>query len=118
MDKIEYEKLCEEIWMHNRRYYVEHAPTISDEKFDFLLKELERIEKEHPDFVAQLVRKALSAVARLVERQAAMLSYDDVFWVLAAGFLVMLPLVLAMRPLHEGSRDLGLALEAGSLEGS
>jgi DHA2 family multidrug resistance protein len=46
--------------------------------------------------------KALSAVARLLERQAAVLSYDDVFWVLAAGFLVMLPLVLAMRPRREG----------------
>jgi DHA2 family multidrug resistance protein len=42
--------------------------------------------------------KALSAIARLVERQAAVLSYDDVFWVLAAAFVLMIPLVLVMRP--------------------
>jgi DHA2 family multidrug resistance protein len=42
--------------------------------------------------------KALSGIARLVELQAAVLSYDDVFWVLAGAFLVMIPLVLVMRP--------------------
>ncbi len=33
----------------NRRYYVENAPTLSDYDFDMLLKELEALEKEHPD---------------------------------------------------------------------
>jgi len=60
--------------------------------------------------------KALSAIARLVERQAAVLSYDDVFWVLVAGFLLMIPLVLAMRPLRKGSTDRGPVLEAGGAE--
>ncbi len=33
----------------NRRYYVENAPTLSDYDFDMLMKELEALEKEHPD---------------------------------------------------------------------
>lgn len=49
--KTEYEKLCREVWEHNRRYYVEHHPTISDEEFDRLLKKIEKIEKEHPEWV-------------------------------------------------------------------
>ena len=34
----------------NRRYYVDNAPTLSDYEFDMLLKELENLEKEHPQF--------------------------------------------------------------------
>jgi DNA ligase (NAD+) len=52
MNKSEYEKLCAEIWEHNRLYYVDHAPVISDEEFDLLLKKLEKIEKEHPEWVS------------------------------------------------------------------
>jgi len=36
----------------NRRYYVENAPTLSDYEFDMLLKELEALEKEHPEYAA------------------------------------------------------------------
>lgn len=35
---------------HNFLYYVEAAPEISDEQFDFLLKELEQLEKQYPQF--------------------------------------------------------------------
>ena len=35
----------------NRRYYVENAPTLSDYEFDMLLKELEALEKEHPELI-------------------------------------------------------------------
>ena len=34
----------------NRRYYVENSPVMSDYDFDMLLKELEALEKEHPEF--------------------------------------------------------------------
>lgn len=47
----EYEKLCDEIWEHNRLYYVENKPVISDEAFDRLLAKLEEIEKAHPEWV-------------------------------------------------------------------
>ena len=36
----------------NRRYYVDNAPTLSDYEFDMLLKELEALEKEYPEFVS------------------------------------------------------------------
>ena len=35
----------------NRRYYVDNAPTLSDYEFDMLLKELEALEREHPELV-------------------------------------------------------------------
>jgi NAD-dependent DNA ligase len=34
----------------NRKYYVENAPTLSDYEFDMLLKELEALEREHPEY--------------------------------------------------------------------
>ena len=47
----EYQALCREIWHHNRLYYVEHNPEISDQKFDQLLKSLESMEEEHPEWI-------------------------------------------------------------------
>ena len=35
---------------HNNLYYVENSPVISDQEFDLLLKELEILEKEFPQF--------------------------------------------------------------------
>lgn len=35
----------------NRRYYVENSPTLSDYEFDMLLKELEALEKEYPEYI-------------------------------------------------------------------
>ncbi len=39
-----------EIQEHNHRYYIDNAPIISDQQFDHLLKELETLEKENPEF--------------------------------------------------------------------
>lgn len=36
---------------HEERYYIHNAPEISDEAFDTLLHELEKLEAEHPDLV-------------------------------------------------------------------
>ena len=47
--KSEVEKLRAEIWRHNRLYYVEAKPEISDLEFDRLLKRLERLEHDHPE---------------------------------------------------------------------
>ena len=52
MKKEDYEKLCQEVWEHNRRYYTLNKPTISDEEFDRLLKKLEKIEEEHPEWLS------------------------------------------------------------------
>ncbi len=51
MNKEDYDRLSKEIWEHNRKYYCEHAPVISDEEFDHLLKKLQRLELEHPEWV-------------------------------------------------------------------
>ena len=44
-------KLRADIERHNRLYYVDAAPDISDKDFDKLLKKLEAIEAEHPELV-------------------------------------------------------------------
>ena len=44
-------QLREEIQAHNHAYYVLSSPTISDYDFDQLLKELERLEKAHPELI-------------------------------------------------------------------
>ena len=40
-----------EIAAHNRRYYDEDAPTVSDAEYDALFRELEALEAEHPSLV-------------------------------------------------------------------
>ncbi len=43
--------LVESINEHNRRYYEQNAPTISDYEFDMLLKELEQLEGLYPEYI-------------------------------------------------------------------
>ena len=45
------EQLREQIRYHNRRYYVEDAPEISDAEYDALYNELENLEAKHPELV-------------------------------------------------------------------
>ncbi len=42
--------LRKELHDHNHRYYILDTPIISDQAFDFLLKELQQLEAEHPEF--------------------------------------------------------------------
>ena len=50
MDPIErIKQLRDELNRHNYNYYVLNAPEISDRDFDFMLKELEKLENEHPE---------------------------------------------------------------------
>lgn len=42
--------LREELNTHNHNYYVLNAPTISDREFDRKMKELERLERENPEY--------------------------------------------------------------------
>ncbi|WP_159517325.1 NAD-dependent DNA ligase LigA [Sunxiuqinia indica] len=48
--KEQIEKLRKELEEHNYNYYVLSAPIISDFDFDMKLKELEKLEQEHPEF--------------------------------------------------------------------
>lgn len=47
---IRIQELREIINEANRKYYVENFPTLSDFEFDMLLKELEALEKEYPEY--------------------------------------------------------------------
>ena len=48
--KEKIEALRREINRHNHKYYVENSPEISDYEFDMLLKQLEQLEKDYPEF--------------------------------------------------------------------
>ncbi len=47
----EIERLRREIREHDRRYYVEAAPSISDREYDALLERLRALEAEHPELI-------------------------------------------------------------------
>lgn len=50
--KEEYHKLIQEIQKHDRHYYLHAKPVISDYAYDQLVKQLEAIEEEHPEWVS------------------------------------------------------------------
>lgn len=80
----EAEKLRGEIERHNRLYYTEDKPEISDEEFDALLKRLQEIEKKNPDLVTpdsptQRVGGQPLEAFRTVEHRAPMLSMDNTY---------------------------------------
>jgi DNA ligase (NAD+) len=69
---------------HEERYYIDNAPEISDEEFDRLLHELERLEAEHPDLVTpdsptQRVAGRPTESFPTVEHLAPMLSLDNAY---------------------------------------
>jgi DNA ligase (NAD+) len=77
-------ELREQIRHHENRYYVLSAPEISDEQFDALLHELERLEAEHPDLVSptsptQRVGGRISDGFATVEHLQPMLSLDNAY---------------------------------------
>ncbi|MDE5693876.1 MAG: NAD-dependent DNA ligase LigA, partial [Duncaniella sp.] len=43
-------ELRDQLNRHNRLYYVENNPEISDREYDMLMKELEALEHENPEF--------------------------------------------------------------------
>src|SRR3989338_8713820 len=51
--KSEYKQLVEEAIRHERLYYIEAKPEITDYQFDQLIKKIESIEKAHPDWVLE-----------------------------------------------------------------
>ncbi len=50
--RAEVAQLRADLWRHNRLYYVEAHPEISDLEFDRLLQRLQEIEREHPELDA------------------------------------------------------------------
>lgn len=48
--KEKIDQLRAELHQHNYNYYVLNAPEISDKEFDDLMRELQDLEKEHPEY--------------------------------------------------------------------
>ena len=48
--KEKIDQLSAELHQHNYNYYVLNAPEISDKEFDDLMRELQDLEKEHPEY--------------------------------------------------------------------
>ena len=42
-------ELRQQLHQHNIHYYVENQPVISDQDFDYMMHELESLEKAHPE---------------------------------------------------------------------
>lgn len=79
------EQLREQLKYHNRKYYDEEDPEISDYEYDALLRELEILEREHPELVMpdSPTRRVGGSVKREagkpVRHDVPMLSLDDKF---------------------------------------
>ena len=78
------DQLRDEIREHDRRYYEEAAPTISDREYDRLYKELVDLEATFPDLVApdsptqRVGGKSLQAFAQ-IQHRVPMLSLDNTY---------------------------------------
>lgn len=75
-------KLREELHQHNYNYYVLDAPTISDFDFDQMLKQLQHLEEQHPEFFdsnspSQRVGGAVTKNFETVVHEFAMHSLDN-----------------------------------------
>ena len=69
---------------HNHRYYLLSQPVISDQEFDMLLKELEKLEAENPEYFdpnspTQRVGSDLNKEFQQVRHQYSMLSLSNVY---------------------------------------
>jgi len=77
-------ELVETISYHDQRYYVDDDPEIPDFEYDMLVKELERIESEHPDMMlpespTQRVSGVPLAEFPQVDHKVSMLSLDNCY---------------------------------------
>src|SRR5690349_13759001 len=82
--KIEHMRLALELEGHDRRYYQEDAPSVSDAEYDTLRQRFNAIEKRFPEFVSaespsQKVGAAPSGRFRKVRHAVPMLSLDNAF---------------------------------------
>jgi DNA ligase (NAD+) len=78
------EQLKEQIREHDYKYYVLTQPSISDEDYDKLVKELEKLEEENPDLVTpdsptQRVGKDLTKEFKPVQHNVPMLSLANTY---------------------------------------
>jgi len=78
------QKLREEIKYHEKKYYIDNDPQISDYEFDSLIKELEELEKQFPELITpesptQRVGEQPLEGFVPVQHQTPMLSLDNCY---------------------------------------
>ena len=83
-DKQRIEQLRKELHEHNYRYYVLNQPTIGDQEFDFMMKELQELEARHPELYdanspSQRVGSDLQSEFHQVKHRYPMLSLANTY---------------------------------------
>ncbi len=78
------QQLRRELEEHNRRYYDEAAPAISDQEYDALFRELQALETAHPELITpdsptRRVGEKATAGFKQVRHAVPMLSLDNLF---------------------------------------
>jgi len=82
--KLRYHQLKEELNKHAHQYYVLDQPLIPDSEYDRLMRELQEIERDHPDWMSddspsqRVGGKALKEFTQ-VQHELPMLSLDNAF---------------------------------------
>lgn len=120
-------QLREELHQHNFRYYVENAPVISDQEFDFLMHELQELEAKHPDLFdanspTQRVGSDLNNEFEAVAHTRPMLSLSNTynrqevadFWQRVSDGLVGIPFQICCELKFDGL-SISLHYEEGRL---
>ncbi len=84
MNKHDYDKLVQDIRKHDRLYYVESKPIISDYDYDMLFKKLEKMEADHPEWVTaasptQRIKDPISKGFKQGAHSTPMLSLDNTY---------------------------------------
>ena len=82
--KVEHMRLALELEGHDRRYYQDDAPSVTDAEYDTLRQRFNAIEKRFPEFVStdspsQKIGAAPSGRFRKVRHSVPMLSLDNAF---------------------------------------
>jgi len=82
--KVRIAQLRQEIEEHDRRYYVEARPTVTDAEYDKLFRELRELEEANPELITpdsptQRVGEKASAGFQQVRHAVPMLSLDNLF---------------------------------------
>lgn len=83
-DKERIEELRRLLHEHNRRYYIQNDPIISDQEFDALMNELQALEQRHPELYdanspTQRVGSDLNGNFEQVEHKYPMLSLSNTY---------------------------------------
>lgn len=84
LDREEYEALVKKITYYNKRYFIDHEPEISDERFDSLMSRLKFLENERPEWISsvsptQRVGESLTEGFSIGRHEVPMLSLPNTY---------------------------------------